>query len=87
MPQIDQCVGKRLERIVNLTNPLKAKQQTPKLVFRGEHALDRAKALLEDRCVEVPLAASLGCFTATQVLWNIGMYVPVEDGPTIGPQS
>jgi hypothetical protein len=31
VPQIDQCVGERLERIVYLTNPLKAKQQTPKL--------------------------------------------------------
>jgi len=57
---------------VHLTNPLKAKQQTPKLVLPGEHALDRAKALLEDRRVEVPLAASLGCFTAPPIFGNIG---------------
>jgi hypothetical protein len=31
VPQIDQWVGKCLERIVHLTNAIKAKQQTPKL--------------------------------------------------------
>src|SRR5471032_2530757 len=85
VPQIDQCVGKRLERIVHLTNVLKAKQQTPKLVLPGEHARDSAKALLEDRRVEVPLAASLGSFTAPPIFGNIGTHVPVEDGPTIDP--
>ena len=85
VPQIDQGVGERFERIVHLTNPLKAKQQTAKLVFPGEHALDGAKAFLQDGRIEVRLATPLGCFTSTRVLWNIRVHVPVEDGPAIGP--
>ena len=45
----DHRIGKRLQRVANLTDAFEAKEQTPKLVFPGEHALDSAKALLEDR--------------------------------------
>ncbi len=85
VPQIDHRVGKRLQRVVYLTDALEAKQQTPKLVFLGEHALVSAKALLEDGRIEVPLTASLWCFTATPVFGNIGTHVQVENKLTIGP--
>jgi hypothetical protein len=56
-------------------------------VLPGEHALDRAKALLEDHRVEVSLAASLGWFTATQVLWNIGCMFRLKIARRLARQS
>src|ERR1700726_2253086 len=76
----DHRIGERLERVVQLTEELEAKQQTPKLVFPGELGLDSAKPLLEDGRIEVPLVASLWCFTATPVFGNIGTHVQVENG-------
>lgn len=75
--QIDQCVVERLERIVYLTNRFKAKLQTPKLVLPCEHSLDRTKAPLVDRCVEVPPVAARGCFTVPPAFGNTGTHVPV----------
>ena len=39
VPEIDHCIGKRLERIVQLTEAIKAKQEPPELVFPSKTRL------------------------------------------------
>src|SRR3978361_1679096 len=47
VPEIDHCVGQGLECVVQLTETIKTKQQSPELVFPGKHAFDRSKSLFE----------------------------------------
>ena len=67
VPEIDHCIGKGLECVVQLTETIKTKQQSPELVFPSKHAFDRSKSLFEYGWLKQRLAASLGLFSTTLV--------------------
>jgi hypothetical protein len=60
VPQIDHCIGKGFECVVQLTETFKAQEQAPELVFPGEQPLDGTEPLFEDGRIEPGLASSLG---------------------------
>ena len=45
VPQIDHCIGKGFECVVQLTETFKAQEQAPELVFPGEQPLDGTEPL------------------------------------------
>ena len=47
MSEIDHRVGKGLEGVMDLTETIKPKQETPELVFPSKHPLDRLKSFLK----------------------------------------
>ncbi len=80
MPQINQRVGQRFERVMQRTDALKAQQQAAKFIFPGEHALDGAKALFEDGGIEQRFAAALGGFPAARIGVDVGRHAAIENG-------
>jgi hypothetical protein len=63
MPQVDHRVREGLEGLVQFTDTVKAKQQTPELVFPGKQPLDSTEPFVEDGGIEQRLTTSLatGC--------------------------
>ena len=47
MPEIDHCIGKGLECVVQLTEAIEAEQQAPELVLLSEHSFDCMKSFFE----------------------------------------
>lgn len=82
--QIDHRIGKRLERVVHVTDAFEAQQQPAELVFLGEHALDGAKAFVENGCIEAPPATALRRLAAPTILGDIGNHATVKDRLAIG---
>jgi hypothetical protein len=60
VPEIDHRIGQGLECVVELTEAIKTKQQSPEFVFPSKHAFNRREAFLKDRQLKEQLAASLG---------------------------
>ena len=85
VPKIDHRVGGRLESVVHVTDALKAQQQTAELVFLGEDKFDGPGALLEDRRIEAPLAATLWVFSTTRVLGDVRRHAAIEDRLAVVP--
>ena len=82
--QVDHRVGQGLEGVMNIADDLKTSQHATKLVLPGEHALNGAKALLEDGRTEQTLGSALGGLSATRVLIDVGDHATVEDRFTVG---
>src|ERR1035437_7535405 len=82
--QVDHRVGQGLEGVMNIADDLKTSQHATKLVLPGEHALNGAKALLEDGRTEQALGSALGGLSATRVLIDVGDHATVEDRFTVG---
>lgn len=64
---------------MQVAQPLEAQQQAPKLVFPGEHALDGAKALLENGRLEQRLAASLRRLAPARIRVDVRHHPAIED--------
>lgn len=46
--QVDQRVGQRLERVVQIAQSIKAQQQATKLVFPSKYAFDGVEAFFQN---------------------------------------
>src|SRR4051812_40103573 len=79
MPEIDHRIGQGLERVVQPTEPIKAQQQAPELVFPGEHPFDRLEPLVENHRVEEWLAAALGLCSPARVRVDVGDHAAVKN--------
>src|SRR5476649_2527760 len=80
MPQVDHRVGEGFEGVVQLTDALKAKQQTPELIFPGKQPLDGTEPFFEDGWIEQRLSTSLGMLSAAWVWIDVGNHFTIEDG-------
>src|SRR3954468_1969026 len=85
MPEIDHRIGKGLEGVVQLTEAIKPKQETPELVFPSKHPLDRLKSFLKYRRVKHRLAASLGLLSAARIRIDVGDHAAIENRLAVGP--
>ena len=82
--QVDHRIGQRLDRIVQRTDSIEAKQQAPKLVFPAEHALDRIKPFFENGRVEQWLATAPGSFSAARIRVDVRNHAAIENGFAVG---
>lgn len=78
--EIDHCVGEGLECVVQLTEAIETKQQTPELVFPSEYTFNRLKPLFEYCGLKSRLAAPLGPLSAPRIRVDVGDHAAVEDG-------
>src|SRR5476651_2473084 len=85
MAQIDQRIGKRLERVVHVTDAFEAQQQTAKLILPGEDAFNGPEALLEDGWIKVSLSTAFRCLASTGVLGDVRNHAAIEDGLAVSP--
>lgn len=85
MPEIDHCIGQCLERVMQLTEAFKTKQQSPELVFPSKHPFDRPKPFFKYRRVEQHLAASFGLLSTTYIRVDVGDHTAIKNGFAIGP--
>ncbi len=85
MPKIDHCVGDCFQRVMQMTEPFKTKQQPLELVLPSEDPLDGEKALLKDLGIKYPFSPPLGCFAVSLVFRNIGDHAVVEYYLSISP--
>jgi len=83
MPQVDHRVSEGLEGVVQFTDTVKAKQQTPELIFPGKQPLDGTESLFEDGGIEQRLTTSLGMLSAARVRIDVGDHAAIEDGLAI----
>jgi hypothetical protein len=80
VPEIDHRIGQGLECVVELTEAIKTKQQSPELVFPSKHAFNRREAFLKYRQFKEPLAASLGLLSTTRIRVDVGDHAAIENG-------
>jgi hypothetical protein len=78
--EIDHRIGQGLECVVRLTEAIKTKQQSPELVFPGEHAFNRSEAFLKYRQFKERLASSLGLLSTTRIRVDVGDHAAIENG-------
>ena len=84
VPQIDHRISQRFECVVDFADKFESKQQALELVFPGKHALDGAKALIENRGIEKRFAASLGGFSTAGIRVDIWDHPTIENGFPVG---
>jgi hypothetical protein len=83
VPKIDHRISQRFECVVDFADKFESKQQALELVFPGKHALDGAKALIENRGIEDLFATTLGGFSATWIFVDVGRHAAIENGFSI----
>src|SRR5260221_2413149 len=85
VPEIDHRIGESFECVVQLTEAIEAKQQSPELVFPSEHPFDRPESLFKNSRLEERLAASLGSFSAARIRVDVGNHAAIENGFAVRP--
>jgi hypothetical protein len=78
MPEMDHRVRQGFQGIVQLANPFKAHQQTPKLVLPGEDPLDGGKPFLKKSWIENRFAPTLGRLSTAWIFRNIQNHAAIE---------